>query len=68
MACFSFRERLPSCCAGGGDEGVCVGAGVGAGLERGAWRTVWLGSSERNVANCAGVMTLESVRNSSSCR
>ena len=39
---------------------------MGAGLERGAWRTVWLGNCERNVASCAGVMTLESVRNSSS--
>lgn len=43
-----------------------MGIDVGAGLERGAWSTVWLGSCERKDASCCGLMTLESVRNSSS--
>lgn len=45
---------------------VCAGASVAAGLWRGAWRLVWVGSCARKLESCWGVMTLESVRNSSS--
>ena len=37
------------------------------GLWRGACRLVWAGNCERKVSSCWGVMTLESVRYSSSC-
>lgn len=62
---FSFMEALANCWTGG-EVAFCVNAGVAAGLEMGAWRTVCSGSWDNNEASCCGVMTLESVRNSSS--